>query len=72
MKPAQGSNFTPLEAKLLLKNIMIATVLATGLSACASPLWTGNEGAQSPGTVPRDENGEPIWDKVHPTDGEQR
>ena len=69
MKPAPVSVFSDAEAKSenkTIRHIGISVLLALGLSACASPLWTGDDGSASPGTVPRDENGEPIWDQVKP------
>lgn|GEM_PF-2830642 len=56
----------------LLRHIACSALLAFSLTACASPLWSENDGSKSPGTVPRDENGEPVWDQVKPNPSERR
>ncbi|MFZ5609026.1 MAG: hypothetical protein ACOY99_05395 [Pseudomonadota bacterium] len=49
------------------KALVVSCFLAMGLAGCASPLFVdGATGA--PGTVPRDEMGEPIWDQIAPGD----
>ena len=46
---------------------LIAILISLGLGACASPFYASDEN-KGPGTVPRDENGEPIWDQIESPD----
>lgn len=75
MTPVPVSTLEDVEAQKknkLLRHVACYALLAFSLTACASPLWSGNDGSQGPGSVPRDENGEPIWDQVEPNPSQQR
>lgn len=56
MKPA-----TPM-LKIGLAALMLASLTACG----GSRLFTNDGAVHTPGSVPRDEMGEPIWDRIKP------
>lgn len=47
------------------RTLLFASLLAVG--ACApSPLFVGKSASGTPGEVPRDERGEPVWTAIAP------
>lgn len=53
-----------------LWRLAVPAMLALMLSACGgSRLFTSEEGVMTPGSVPRDEMGEPVWDRIKPAPG---
>lgn len=52
----------------MMRNLFLLAGTALGLAACApSPLYVGQPYKRgTPGEIPRDANGEPLWDAIQP------
>lgn len=51
-----------------MRTTFLIFLIPLAASACApSPLYLAKPGAGTPGEVPRDERGNPIWERIPPT-----